>query len=93
MVLHPDNQLASVKEEEEQAKLDAIKEQLNPEQIEALVHASRHFSQLQQEPDSPDAIATLPQLKRTDLAPPPSLNESIELIEHPLLPMEFFIWM
>ena len=48
--------------------MDAIKEQLNPEQIEALVHASQRLLQLQQEPDSPDAIATLPQLKRTDLA-------------------------
>ena len=92
VVLHPDNQLASAKEEEEQAKLDAIKEQLNPEQIEALVHASQRLLQLQQEPDSPDAIATLPQLKRTDLAPKTDsiamevtpINESIELIEHPL---------
>ena len=69
-----------------------LKNSLTLNRSKRLSMLSQRLLQLQQEPDSPDAIATLPQLKRTDLAPKTDsiamevtpINESIELIEHPL---------
>ncbi|SMC24090.1 pre-sequence protease. Metallo peptidase. MEROPS family M16C [Desulfacinum hydrothermale DSM 13146] len=69
LILEPDAELERRREEEESRRLQAIKESLSPEQIQQIVEETRLLREMQQKPDPPEALATIPRLRLEDLDP------------------------
>lgn len=67
MMIHPKVGLDAAIEEKVQKKLEAIKASWTPEQIKACVEKTRAFNQMQKEPDSPEALLSIPLLKKEEL--------------------------
>ena len=65
--LRPDPQLNGRLEEEERARLAAVRESMDEEQIAVLVENTKTLKRRQETPDSPEALETLPVLKLEDL--------------------------
>jgi Zn-dependent M16 (insulinase) family peptidase len=65
--LKPDPELGRRFEEEEKARLGQIRGSLSDEQIRGIVENTKQLKILQETPDSQEALATLPVLKREDL--------------------------
>lgn len=65
--LKPDPELGRRFEEEEQARLQQIRESLSEEQLREIVDNTKQLKMRQETPDSQEALATLPVLKRDDL--------------------------
>jgi Zn-dependent M16 (insulinase) family peptidase len=67
VVLSPDAEEAERAETEEAERLASIQAQMSEAQIEEVVQTTRQLMELQSTPDSPDAMATIPLLRRDDL--------------------------
>jgi Zn-dependent M16 (insulinase) family peptidase len=67
LLLQPDSELNKRLEVEEKAKLEAIRKQLSKDDLQWLVEDTERLRRLQEMPDSPGAIATIPMLKLNDL--------------------------
>ncbi len=69
VVLEPDPTVNQQFEEEERARLDAVQGKLGPDELEQIVTDTERLRQLQETPNSPDVLATLPTLTLDDLEP------------------------
>lgn len=67
VLLLPDSRLAERREADETARLARLQQALTPAERAALAEASRRLRELQQAPDSPEALATIPCLTHADL--------------------------
>ena len=81
-VLEP---VESLEEDCEEARLAAIRAELNDADIEGILEETKELRRLQEEPDSPEALATLPLLTLDDLSEAP-IEPAWELIEDGPLP-------
>ena len=99
MTLHPDPGLAAETESAEKNRLAAIKKKMNLLQLEKIQQQTAALMQLQETPDSTEAIASLPLLNREDLEPQiktihsqKQSHQEATILQHPLSPMGFFTW-
>ena len=67
MTLAPDKTFAKKRDAAQAEKLAAIKSTLTPAQIEEIISTTKQLKLRQQAPDSPEALKTIPILKREDL--------------------------
>jgi len=67
LVLEPDPVLAEREAREERAKLEAARAGMTARDLEAVVEGTKTLKRMQQEPDSPEALATIPTLTLSDL--------------------------
>ncbi len=67
MTLAPDKNFAKKRDAEQAKKLAEIKSRLTPAQIEEIISTTAKLKLRQQTPDSPEALKTIPILKREDL--------------------------
>lgn len=67
MIIHPKVNLDAVIEEKVKKKLENIKASWNKEQIEACVQKTLRFNEMQQQADSPEALSSIPLLKKEEL--------------------------
>jgi Zn-dependent M16 (insulinase) family peptidase len=65
--LKPDPELGRHFEEEEKARLEKVRESLSEGQVAELVENTKKLKEMQEAPNSPEALATLPVLKLEDL--------------------------
>lgn len=75
----------SLEEGCEEMRLEAVKANMSPADIEAVMEEAAELRRLQEEPDSPEALATLPLLTLDDIAEAP-VEPAWELIESTPLP-------
>ena len=80
IILEPDPTLSAREEADEQKRLLAARASMTPEELAALVAATRELRERQQTPDPPEALAAIPMLRLSDLE---RENKTI-----PLTPME-----
>src|SRR5499427_2133467 len=76
MLLKPDREQAEREAQEEQARLEHIRAGMTEADIGAVVEATHTLKALQERPDPPDALATIPTLKLSDL---PRENKTIPI--------------
>ena len=67
VILEPDPDLAQAKDEKETARLAAVQTEMTEDDLRAVVANTEELRRLQQTPDSPEALATLPMLTLADL--------------------------
>ena len=67
MTLAPDKTFAKKRDDAQEAKLAEIKSTLTPAQVAEIVSTTQKLKLRQQAPDSPEALKTIPILKREDL--------------------------
>ena len=79
VVLLPDAELAQQREAAEQARLKSARDGLSAAELEAIVANTRQLKLLQETPDSPEALATIPVLKLDDLDRKTRTIPSVEL--------------
>jgi len=63
----PDPELAAREAAEERAKLDAARAAMSDDEVQAVIEQTRLLKRLQEAPDSPEALATLPMLTLKDI--------------------------
>src|SRR5690606_15010676 len=82
LVFVPDPELESRKEQEINQKLKEIRAKLSDEQLQRIAETTAELDRIAATPNSPEAIATLPQLKVSDLPPKPRhIPTTVETIE------------
>jgi Zn-dependent M16 (insulinase) family peptidase len=69
LILEPDPLLTQKEAEEEREKLDRFHDSLKPDDLKAIVINNERLREMQERPDSPEALATIPILKLTDMEP------------------------
>jgi presequence protease len=69
VILEPDPELARQKEEKEIARLAAVRAELTKGDLQEIIDNTKELRRLQETPDSPEALATLPMLTLADLDP------------------------
>ena len=79
VVLLPDAELAQQRETAEQARLKSARDGLSAAELEAIVANTRQLKLLQETPDTPEALATIPVLKLDDLDRKVRTIPSVEL--------------
>ena len=67
VVLEPDAGLAARQVQEEEQRLATARTQMNRDDLDGLVEATAALKRAQEEPDSPEDLAKLPQLQLSDL--------------------------
>ncbi|MBD3878917.1 MAG: insulinase family protein [Quinella sp. 1Q5] len=67
MTLAPDKTFAKRRDAEQAAKLAEIKKTLTPAQVQEIIETTKKLKLRQQTPDAPEALKTIPILKREDL--------------------------
>ena len=67
LVLRPDTAQAQREEQEEKARLEQARSAMDEAGLERLVVETQELIRRQEEPDSPEALATLPRLQLSDL--------------------------
>ncbi len=77
LVLEPDPQLRQQYEAEERARLDEVQNSWSPAELQLVVANTHKLKQIQETPDAPEALATIPVLKLSDLE-----------MENKLIPLE-----
>jgi presequence protease len=76
LLLEPDPEMAKKAEESEKRKLAEIRSRMSADEVEHTAAASARLKELQQAPDPPEALATVPTLKISDLS---RMNKTIPL--------------
>ena len=66
-VLEPDPELQRRRDEAERERLTAIRAGLSEAELQDVIDDARHLRELQETPDSPEALATVPRLNLEDL--------------------------
>ena len=91
VTLHPDPGLAAEIESAEKERLAAIKKKMSLPQLEKIQQQTAALMQLQEAPDSTEAIASLPLLNREDLEPQIKTihshkvsHQEATILQHPL---------
>jgi presequence protease len=91
LTLQPDSELRQRQEAAEGERLAGARAEMSPGELLAVVENTRALQALQETPDSAEALATLPRLRRTDLGRevpriPADLDEEhgVRLLVHPL---------
>lgn len=81
VVVSPDKELGKIEDEKLEKKLDAYKKSLTLEQISEIVKNTRQLKEYQEAGSTPEQLATIPQLKRTDISrdPLPINNTKINI--------------
>ncbi len=79
VIMLPDANIAKQREVKETNRLMAAKNSMTQEQIHQTIQNAKYLKQLQETPDSLEALASIPMLKREDLEPK-SLTLPIEII-------------
>jgi presequence protease len=69
VLLRPDSEQGDREVAEELLRLDAVRAAMSKADLESLVQTTHALKQLQETPDSPEALATIPTLKLSDLPP------------------------
>ncbi len=67
VVLQPEPGLSQRQEAEERQRLEAARAGMTPADLQRIIAQTRTLKELQETPDSPEALATLPMLKLEDL--------------------------
>ncbi|MRR30009.1 peptidase M16, partial [bacterium] len=67
LLLRPDPQLAERRAAAEQDRLQKARASLTPEQVEQIVADTAELHRIQETPNTPEALATIPMLERSDL--------------------------
>ncbi len=67
VLLKPDADIGKRQKEEEEARLAQAREAMSEEEIKAVIERGKEFKRLQETPDSPEALATIPMLTLDDL--------------------------
>ncbi|WP_319469492.1 insulinase family protein [uncultured Pseudodesulfovibrio sp.] len=67
VLLEPDQKLSAAIARKEAGRLKKVKESLTDKQIEKVIADAQELSRLQGEPDSPEALASIPRLSVADL--------------------------
>lgn len=67
LVMEPDLDLASREEAEERERLADVRAAMKADELRAVFENTLELRRRQEAPDSPEALATIPNLKRTDL--------------------------
>lgn len=80
VIMQPDTTLAKQREEKESNRLLATKNAMTQEEINKTIQNARYLKQLQETPDSAEALASIPILRREDLEPK-SRTLPIEIIQ------------
>jgi len=76
-IVTPDPKQAQREASEERERLDAARAQMSLAEVEALVESTRALKLMQETPDPPEALATIPSLRLSDL---PRRNRLIERV-------------
>jgi Zn-dependent M16 (insulinase) family peptidase len=92
LILKPDKELAEKERAAEQAKLSEIRKAMTSEALQDVVAQARNLKQMQETPDSPEALATIPTLSIEALD---KINKTIPLsvleqIKTPILYHDLF---
>lgn len=69
VIIRPDDDKADQMDAEEKARLEAIRSSMTETEREKIVAEAIALQKLQEEPDSPDDLAKIPMLQRTDMEP------------------------
>jgi Zn-dependent M16 (insulinase) family peptidase len=80
LLLRPDPGMAKKQEESEKQRLADIRASMNPSDFDQVLATAAELKEIQTTPDSPEALATVPTLKLSDLS---RFNKTI-----PLLPLK-----
>jgi Zn-dependent M16 (insulinase) family peptidase len=80
VLLRPDPEMAKKQEESEKKRLADIRATMNPSDLDHVLSTAARLKEIQATPDSPEALATVPTLKLSDLS---RFNKTI-----PLLPLK-----
>ncbi|MFW5748635.1 MAG: insulinase family protein [Chloroflexota bacterium] len=67
VVLVPDAKLGETRDLRERARLNALREQMNDDDVQRVIDETKLLRELQNTPDSPEALATLPMLSIDDI--------------------------
>lgn len=67
LILRPDQAQAEREAAEEQARLDRVRNAMNRAELQALVEGTVTLKRMQETPDPPEALATIPTLRLADL--------------------------
>ncbi len=67
LLLKPDPGLSKMEEAEERERLDNAREAMTKEDLEDIIAATDKLKKIQETPEEPEALATIPILKRKDL--------------------------
>lgn len=67
VLLEPDPRLQSRLETEERARLQAVRDSLSEDDLLTIVENTKKLKEMQETPDTPEALATIPVLKLEDL--------------------------
>src|SRR5437660_2396890 len=65
--MNPDPELQQREDAKEKQKLATVKASLTPEELQQIIENARLLKARQEAPDSPEALATIPSLKISDL--------------------------
>lgn len=78
VVVNPKRGLAAQRDKALEEKLEAYKSSLSKEEVEKIVAESAHLKEYQDAPETPEALATIPMLKRSDIS-----KETIKIYNTP----------
>ena len=67
LVLKPDRDLAEREAQEERARLEAVRANMTSRDLLAVVEATNTLRRIQEQPDPPEALATIPTPRLSDL--------------------------
>lgn len=67
LILQPDPTLPEKEEAAEQERLDAARSAMSKEKLQTVIDQTKELKRIQQAPDPPEALATIPILKLSDL--------------------------
>ena len=81
LTLNPDTELQARDEAEERARLDAIRNSLSRKDIGQIIDSTKELKKMQDTPDSPEALATIPHLTLDDLE---KTNKNVPMVEYDL---------
>ncbi|MDF1514602.1 MAG: insulinase family protein, partial [Anaerolineae bacterium] len=82
VVLDPDPEMQQRLDAEERARLAEIKAGMNEEQLEQIMEQAKRLKAMQEAPDSPEALATIPSLTLNDLDKSPKQVPTEESVSH-----------
>ena len=69
LLLEPDPDLASKEQKSEQERLSSARSNMSPDDIAHIIQSTEDLKQMQETPDPPEALASIPCLKIADLDP------------------------
>lgn len=69
VLLKPDPSLGQKRAQKERERLEKARQEMTSEMLQEVVETTRELKRRQETPDSPEALATIPHLQRSDLEP------------------------